>query len=82
MNIRDKTMWHRITDLDVPYRERLIVCYNHEGKRGVGEAYVHDGKWYWWDNTDTNAKVKVQEDYQLVAWMSFPYDLFYPASDS
>lgn len=72
-------MWNRVegekgfdTDAVLPFRERLIVCYFHEGKKGIGEAYVHDGVWYWWDLTDTNCKVKVQESYTLILWTLFP----------
>ena len=75
-------MWNRIigpkgfdTDVTLPYRERLIVCYVHEGRTGVGEAYVDNGIWYWWDNTLTNAKVEVLHDYQLIAWTLFPHEL-------
>lgn len=75
-------MWNRVsgpkgfdTDSTLPYRERLIVCYFHEGRMGIGEAYVDDGVWYWWDNTQTNCKVKINESYELNLWTIFPHDM-------
>lgn len=68
-------MWNRVNpnfDVDaiLPYRMRLIVCYTLEGKAGIGEAYVHDGVWYWWSN-----QVKIQDQYTLIGWTLFPEEL-------
>ena len=75
-------LWNRIegpkgfdVDAILPFRERLIICYYHEGKKGIGEAYVDEGVWYWW--TPADIKVKVQDDYHLVLWTLFPWDVNY-----
>lgn len=78
-SIQCVNMWNRIkepkgfdTDAILPFRERLIICYYHEGKNGVGEAYVDNGIWYWWNNSDTNEKIKIQKEYRLILWTIFP----------
>lgn len=77
LNARKQTMWNRITgpkgfdtDATLPYRERLIVCYLHEGKTKSGEAYVDNGIWHWWDN----AKV-IDEDCKIIVWTPFPFEV-------
>lgn len=74
-------MWNRIvgpkgfdTDAVLPYRERLIVCYVHDGYPGTGEAFVDNGIWYWWDKYSNKVKVEM-ENYQLVAWTPYPWNL-------
>ena len=74
-------------DKPLPYRERLVVVYLHTDAagitgetrelRGVGEAFVHDGEWYWW-NTGEHPKtwVKVQSSYKIIAWTEFPHQFF------
>lgn len=71
--------WNRVegpkgfdSDSILPFRERLIVCYLHEGSKGIGEAYIDNGIWYWWDNTNTNSKVEIQKTYNLILWTLFP----------
>jgi len=71
-------MWNRVigpkgfdTDSTLPYRERLIVCYLRQNKIEVGQAYVHDGIWFWWDSN-----CEIQEDYQIVAWTRFPLEVY------
>jgi hypothetical protein len=70
--IKDKS-WNGVfgeKDFDaesiVPFRERLIVIYNNDlGEECLGEAFVHDGKWFWWkDKTEFLHKVKF--------WSKFP----------
>jgi hypothetical protein len=76
-------MWNRIegpkgfdTDAVLPFRERLIVWYFRIGEAygtyGIGEAYVDNGIWYWWDSNNTNCKAKIQENYQLILWTLSP----------
>lgn len=73
MNKRD-FKWNRVegpkgfdSDSILPFRERLIVCYIREGIKGIGEAYIDGGIWYWWDNG-----IEIQKTYNLVLWTLFP----------
>ena len=79
------------TDAALPYRERLIIAYVYtetkslakviRTNKGIGEAYVDGGEWYWWDNTGTNCKVKVQPSYKIKAWTIFPHGLIPDKTD-
>lgn len=62
-------MWNRIhlNDFDydkvLPYRTRLIVIF--QDRKQVGEAYVHNGEWYWWHS-------KSKMECQPIAWTEYP----------
>lgn len=78
--------WYRVlndnfdAEATLPYRQRLLVLYKHlyrdQVQNGVGEAYVTNGEWYWYDNTGTMCTKKVQPTYCIKAWSLFPLHLF------
>jgi hypothetical protein len=76
-------LWNRIigtkgfdVDAVLPYLERLVIAYvDNKGARAVGEAFVHDGEWYWWDNHPFEP-VKIDTDMiKIKGWTLYPHDL-------
>lgn len=61
----------------LPYRERLIIVYFHKDNIAadyvVGEAYVHDGKWFWWDSSHPKDRKEIDPTkYKIMLWTKMP----------